>query len=249
MTTNGFKLDTRQFSKALKEVYMTSSKTLAQEVNQRTFNTNVRAFDMTPPASSPAPGVQGYRPDRLKIRNELLKELAVTIKLAKTGKNKGKWRTRRKSAYRKFTLANLIVNARRGRAGKKGLWGEKMKAATAKMVGARTRAVGYLKSVFIPVIRGLLPYVTYRKMPRDNMKNIARWPGSAGSGTFDPAKPGWNPRSRISLMLKVRTHEDPKISKLQQTIFQAALDAEAAEMKKHALDMLQKNLSKHNGRK
>lgn len=59
---------------------------------------------------------------------------------------------------RPVPLAALIVNARKKRGGKPGLYGKEMRAAIRRMINARVRAVGYLRSGFIAAREALKPF-------------------------------------------------------------------------------------------
>jgi len=63
-------------------------------------------------------------------------------------------------------LAALIINARRGRASKKGLYGDRMSEAIRSMLSARLRSIAYIKSGWLPAIKTLFRLADRRGAPR-----------------------------------------------------------------------------------
>jgi hypothetical protein len=178
----------------------------------------------------------------MQIRAELTEILAVPIRLAKSGKRKGQYiragsitftTKRGKGKDRALRRAHLIAQAKRRKAGKKGLYGEEMRAYVGKMVGSRQRGVGWLKAILIPLARGLQAHVKY-KIPARYTRNISRWPGSVGSGEVKVARKGWNPLASLTNTLD---HPSSRGSATAERIYEHALSsaivAETAEMKRH----------------
>lgn len=118
-----------------------TKKTGPKIVDHRLANVSVRASNNTKRAS------------KLGIRTEL-GIIAVGLRTTKKGKlTRGKniYATGKKGA----PLAALIVNARRGRAGKKGLHGKEMTGAVTRLVGGRSRSTGFNASGYFPGIKTL----------------------------------------------------------------------------------------------
>ena len=82
------------------------------------------------------------------------------------------------------TLAARIINARRAEAGKPLLFGKPLVAAVKKLVGARVRAVAFIKSGYVPAIRGLAKAVGYNPGSGDSAKSRG-----VPKGYVIPAKP------------------------------------------------------------
>lgn len=86
------------------------------------------------------------------------------------------------------TAAALIINARRAEAGEPTLKNVEAKQAGAKMVKARLRARGFLKSGWIPSIKKLEPVADRRGIPR--MDNSGKQVGKP-KGFAVPARENW----------------------------------------------------------
>jgi len=82
---------------------------------------------------------------------------------------------------RSVPLAALIINARRGRAGRPGLYGRSMRDAIKGMLAARLRSVAYLKSGWVPAIKALFRLAEKRGAPRQErgLKQFGRPKGFA----------------------------------------------------------------------
>ena len=250
---NAFRLDTREFDAAIAEYIQTTRRDICDIVNQRAYNVAVRAFDLTPPSGSAGKmGIAGaptIYAEKQKIKAELYRKLADSLIRPKTGPNKGKLKQgRHKIRAKNFTFGVLIYQARRGRYGQPGLYGAEMEARSTGMIEARVRGVGYLKAVWLPILRGLHNIVRFKVWPKQRMDELARWPGSVGWGSVQPAQPGDNVFVLLRTSLRVRTSQDSKIGPLQQMVMQQAIDEEGAEMHRHVQEKLQETANKFNGR-
>jgi hypothetical protein len=110
-----------------------------------------------------------------------------------------------------------------------------------------TVSVGYLKSVFLPIIRRMNPLVQF-PFPFIKTKNISRWPGSAGHGIAKPAQVGWNPIASFRAEGKVTSKEQAKVDSMYQQAMQLAFTAEAAELRAHVARKMQQISRKHSVR-
>jgi len=238
----GITIDTREFQKALSQYAETTRKTGAQIVNQRAYNIAGRTMDFL----KPEPG--GEQAQRAKIKTYMNRQISTRIRL---GKKSGKFR-KRGSKANQLTAANLIIQARRARIGLAGLFGQAMRQAEGKFVQAAQVGVGSLKVPFVDVVRDLGPY----QPPGARMKIKTQWgriavdkTGKWGrSGTVNPAKPGSSPT--VSMFWKWFTKGTPtKVDRLVRPHLQRAFDVEAAELRQHVINKLQKEADKINARR
>lgn len=206
--TDTLKVDLTQFNLALSEYVIVCKRKLSEILNKKAFIIIRNTFFRTPKA------------DRANIERDL--EVAgyalATSKSGKVRKSKGKFK--RGAAILSGTLANRIVNARRGAAGLIGLYGGEMRAATQKLIARRFSAVGSLRSGWVGSMRRLAKVVSGIDVPRG--------PRVKRPGRAQIAKDGWNPVVEFEYDLNTKRSGgiDPRVvSALQQ-----AFDAEAASM-------------------
>lgn len=234
-------LDTRQFRRAIQVYAETTRKTGAQIVNQRAYNVAGRAMDMM----KPEPG--GEQAQRAKIRAYMnTRRGEDRYVISKTGK-----RTKKKvKRMHQLVVANLIVQARRAKKGLTGLYGQAMISAEGQFVQAAQVGVGFLKSPFVAIVRGLTEYQPPgKRMPiKTRWGKISVWPGSKGYGTVNPALPGTSPQVKFELRWRVKG-APTKVQRLTLPVLQRAFDAEAAGMRQHVIDKLQEAADKINARK
>jgi hypothetical protein len=98
-------------------------------------------------------------------------------------------------------------------------------------------SVGYIKSIFIPIIRGLQPFSRW-KFPFWKTSRIYRWPGGAGHGIVKPASPSVNPSVIFTVQADVKTNTAYVQNVLDRSV-DAAMAAEAAEMREHVRRKMQ----------
>src|SRR5690349_1842627 len=121
-------LDFTQFDRGLQMVYRNTPKTLTEVVNQRALNVAGRAFEGLPPSKSTVSDDEflfggtssAVEAKRWSIRRFLREPLSTRITLFKSGKRKGQI-GRKGGRNKQLQRVHLIVQARRARAGKKGL--------------------------------------------------------------------------------------------------------------------------------
>ena len=237
----GFTIDTREFSKALRDYAETTRKTAAQIVNQRAYNVAGRAIDML----KPSPGEE--QSTRARIKSYLQQRRGSDrFLITKTGK-KSKKRVRKSL---QLILANLIVQKRRAKAGLKGLYGREMVDAEGKFTRVAQAGVGFLKSPFAAVIRALTKYQPpgLRMKIRTRWGDISIWPGSRGSAKVIPALPGTRPIVTMSMFWNV-PGQPTKVERLTRYALQRGFDLEEAELVRHMTEVLQKEADKINARK
>lgn len=207
---------------------------LQVEVQQRALNVAGRAFDNVPPSSG-----SGVEEKRFQVKQYLGQQLAQRVKVAKSGKRKGQI-IAFKSGKKQLRRVNLILQAARARHGAKGLYGDRMRILSGAFMGRAERSVGFLKSIFIPVIVTLNPLCRF-KFPFAKTRNIARWPGSAGYGRADVRRDRLRPE--VSMIVGARVQQDSaKVLGILQGATLAAVTAEANDIERHMNERLQKNL-------
>lgn len=225
-------LDSKEFDTAINLLIASGKKTASEEVNQRAMNVAVRAFKNLPPKE--------VTQARREVKAYMDFNPVLRYRTIKTGKNKGKKKLVRKKSQ--LTRKNLIAQAQRAKAGLKGLYGDAMRIASGKVSRIAQTSQGYVKSVFIPIIIGLYPYVKFRP-PVSLTRQIARWPGSSGSGRVTPAKDGTKAFALLQTSLRVDPGQDSKVRTLQYNALANAMSDETREMKKHYQDRIAKMLN------
>lgn len=241
-------IDFTNFQAALRQLYLVKDKKLPDLVNQAALDVAGKNFDDTPPTDVQA--------ERSKISAYLNTPISTRIKLATSGKRKGKF-IRKGGRKKQLTRAVLILQARRKRLGLPGI-GKGMKRRDigqeiTKLVGffksKSSNSAGFLKSVWIPIIRALNPVVQY-KFPFAKTRSISRWPQSAGHGKVDIAKPGWNPVATLSILMNwkqsplAKQDQTEKVRAFQLQTMQNALDWKAGKMLHEVEKALQEDFDK-----
>ena len=193
------RIDATQFNSAIRQLSGGVRSRAGELSNQIALDVSREWFNHMPPP------ISAIEAKRREIRDYLRQPLATNIKLAKSGKSKGKL-VRRGSKANQLRRVHLIVQARRRNEGKRGLYGSAMKTAAGNFARRAQTSVGYLKVMLLPVIRGLNPLVKY-KMPWSETggsgNKIAIWPGSKGFGKVTPAA-GKNPLTILNLRWSLR---------------------------------------------
>ena len=219
------KIDSREFSRGIAALHAATSRAIPEIVNQRAFNVAAKTID----SIKPAPGDE--QSTRARIKLYLNQQVSTRIKIFKRGKRKGLF-GKAGSRANQLARVNLIIQARREKIGLKGLYGRAMRQAEGKFKLAAQVGVGFLKSAFIPIIKGLHPLVRYKKV-NTRWGRISVWPGSKGYGRVQPAKSGFNAVAEMSMRWRVRG-TPTKVQGLILPNFEAAIDSESKEMTRHA---------------
>jgi hypothetical protein len=234
-------LDTSQFDRAMGLYVQSTNRDLAEIVNQRALNVAGRAFDLIPPSSGGA-----IEAKRRKIKSYLDTLISSRLKRLTSGKRKGQFGKKGKRENQ-LQRRHLIVQARRRKAGLKGLYGQAMRDAAAKLSRTSQVSVGFLKSIFLPIITTLNGIARF-KFPFWKTSNISRWPGSAGHGQVSIAVPGTNPIALLRATANTTGWNDAGARKILQDAMQGAIDAEAAEMVRHVAEKMQKTANRFNAK-
>lgn len=93
-------------------------------------------------------------------------QIATVTSIIKKGRRAGQKRVLRLYSF-KDTLATRIINARRKKAGQEYLHGQELETAAKKMIAARMRASGFIRSGWLPAIKRLRSLTKQAEMPRD----------------------------------------------------------------------------------
>lgn len=232
-------INTRNFTEALKFLKENTKRDLQEVLNQRAFNIAARTLD----SLKPDPGAE--QSTRARIKNYLNQQLTSRVRLATSGKRKGKF-IKRGSRANQLVRANLIIQARRKKMGQKGLYGAKMADAEGRFKTAAQVGVGFLKTPFLPIIRGLQALVKYKRV-KTRWGRISVWPGSDGYGRIKPAQNSMNPSVEMSMAWKV-SGAPTKVQRMVVPKLQASFDAEAREMVRHTNEKLQATADKVNAK-
>lgn len=213
------KIDFTEFNRAAEQAIRHSERTYPQFINGQALAVASRAIKETD------------RADASRIASELAKNVTTKTRVStKTGKTKTSYRY----SVDQNTLAARIINARLVDRGEKPIWGKELTKAARRMVGARLKAVNFIRSGWIYAVRTLAASVGYSAGPRDG----ARMTGQP-KGYAIPA------RSAISSMV---TTEIGNTALLQdkrtplpvaQRGLQAALNFVAKDMLDHLAKKLQ----------
>lgn len=221
------KLDTREFAAAIQAYKATTRKDIADILNQRALNIAYRAVDYIPPLTRNE--VEGKR---ARIRAYMREQFSQRLKVFKGGKRKGQFgkKGRRNDQLQR---RHLIVQARRRKKGLKGLYGPAMRRAAGKLSGQAQRSVGFLKSLFIPILRTLNEVARFRKVSLTKLKNISVWPGGSGSGWARWATPGFSPKVILRVVSRARHPVGDQGQQIITAALTRAFSAEAAELRRH----------------
>lgn len=206
-------VDSTVLNRQVERLSTSSKKLLPDIANQRLLNAVGRGFNKTPIA------------DKAKIITEL-GEVGRNLRLTKTGKLRRGSKIFASSTRSKAPLMALIINARRRKAGKKGLFGRDMEAAIVKAVAARKRSVGFEKSGYIPGMRVVASRLK-RPFKIARTKGISVYGKNKGEGIA--ARDGWSPYAMIENSAK-------EIPKVGRDALQEGVDEEAREVERHLVE-------------
>jgi hypothetical protein len=142
------------------------------------------------------------------------------------------------------------VQAKRAKAGLKGLYGKAMLAASGKFVQHATKSVGFVKSLFLPLIVGLNPFAQF-KVPVSLTSKIARWPGGAGYGRAAAAREGDKPTVTfvIGAAMRKAHAQEGKVKGMVERALQHGLNAESAEITRHVEQKMRQITQPFNAKK
>lgn len=245
-------VDTSRFDAAMKTYLLQTSRDLHKAVNSRFFYLMVRLFVLVPPKSPQA--------ERTRIGNYLSKPIGDINRISKkTGKRIGKSRLLRR--------VHLIAQARERNAGRRGLYGQEMKAAASAVYRKAIGSVGYLRSGVVKAIKifnkGFSQYSKpkwkplvkppgYKPPKKPNAalvalanqyglpeENVAVHKGTKARGY--QAVPGWNPTASVMMSTGIADNQVGRVERIMSSAMQKAYDDETAELMTHLTDAMLEN--------
>lgn len=217
-------LDTSRFELGLRRLREVSRRTSAQIVNQASLDVAGQCWETMPP------GINGAAPaKRRRIKSFLDAQLAQRVRQTEKGRF-----IRAGKAAEQLRRKHLIANYWRGKAGKRGLYGQEMVAYSGAMSRKRQIGVGALMAPFLPIIRGLNRVAKFKyPFAKTREAHVAIWPGSAGSGV-SPARNKPSPTAILSIRTGVRTSQEGRVGRLMSHVIQAALNWKAGKLMRQA---------------
>ena len=231
-------VDVRSFNAALKEYRATTAKALPEILNQRAFNIAARTVD----SLKPTPGGEQSQRGKIKAYMDSPRG-APKLRVVASGPRRGQLSRAGKKQDR-LMAKHLILQARRARKGLKGLCGQAMRLESGEFTRRAQVGVVFLKSPFVPILKGLSALVKFRKVAT-SWGRISVWAGSSGFGKVTPAKAGLNIFTEMKLHWKLAGSPD-KVKAMVLPKMQAAFNAEAAELVRHTREKLQQAADKLN---
>ena len=234
MAKTGFQVDfDGSFKRALLRLAEKHQVTSAKIVNQTLLDIAERCFETTPLVTGAKDSILDSRKLIRKGLNKkvipqekiTLSDRLETAKAFLTNKKFRKLFLKNRNKPRKYkgkkpSLVNLIINARLGRQGKKGVSGQAMKTASAKLIGYRTGAVGSLRIVFLPVIRKLMRYAKFKFSWSKKAKGIKRIPGYESWGAIVQAVKSKSP---VATFIVNRTSKSSKMNRAAKGILSSVI--------------------------
>jgi hypothetical protein len=215
-----------EFQQVLNRALSLSSRTLPNGINSKMFYITRGASRNTPKAN----------------RAEIEKELGVVgykVAVGKRGKpltRNGKIRWNR-VVSNSATLAAKIVNARLGRAGKKGLFGVDMKAAVEKLISKRVSSVGTAKAGWWNAIR-----IFGASVGEASFKEVSTYK-LKGVSIAKTAKNGFTPEASVEYVVNSfdQSHRAYIEPRTRRALAQAYAD-EMRSMEQYILKKMQKEV-------
>ena len=138
----------------------------------------------------------------------------------------------------KGSMIFRIINARRKRAGLKGLYGTDMAKAAGRLRGARLRAIGTLRRGWL---RSLL---TFASRAQESMVAAQDGRLPAGRGNPIPAVPGWNAIATTTYEVNIDSTKNAKIDPRVEQALASAFEEEARSMQTYIERKIQEEIVK-----
>ena len=240
-------IETDRFNEVMKRWLVTTSREMSVAVNARMAFLLMRMFVLIPP--------HRVQQKRDEIRTYMQQTIGDRRMDKKTGKAVGRGRQLRR--------VHLIAQARNRKAGGIGLYGEKMKTASASLRRKAVGSVGYLKSGLIGAIRKFQGHFTQfggstkkskGKQISGNaafMRLVREYGGLEGTGNVArhrgakfqvwTAKPGFSGSKTEALMnlsIGIADNQVARVNAIYTTAATRAFRDERIEMEKHLADKL-----------
>jgi hypothetical protein len=240
-------IETERFNEVMKRWLATTSREMSVAVNARMAFLLMRMFVLIPP--------HRVQQKRDEIRTYMQQTIGDRRMDKKTGKSVGRARQLRR--------VHLIAQARNRKAGGIGLYGEKMKTASASLRRKAVGSVGYLKSGLIGAIKKFQGHFTQfggstkkakGKQISGNaafMRLVREYGGLEGTGNVakhrgakfqvSTAKPGFSgPKTEAWMNLSIGIADDQleRVNAIYTAAATRAFRDERIEMEKHLADKL-----------
>lgn len=244
--------EAQRFQKMLREWLATTSRELPAAINARMFYMLLRVYILTPPKNP--------QEVRNKIHDYMRQPIGERRVDKRTGKKVGV------KSNRVFRRQHLIAQARAKKEGKRGLYGETMRKASASLFRRAVGSVGYLKSAVVGAIKRISPNFSQwgfaerkGKNPRASVEantalakiareydgvgatNVSRMKGAKASVTI--AIPARN-TAQVRLSIGIADDQLPRVSAIYQDSFGKALRDERIEMERVITERLEATAQK-----
>ena len=169
-------------------------------------------------------------------RPKIEQDLNVIAYKVRRSRKTGKL-SRGRAVHGKASIAPVLVNARRKKAGLKGLYGKEMEKAVRRLTGARLRGAGILRRGWL---RSLLTFASRAK--EGSVAVDGRLP--AGRGSPRPAQPGWNALATTTYEVNIDSKGNARIDPRVSQATAASFEAELASMQQYIERKIQEELTR-----
>lgn len=215
-----FKLDTREIKAALREEMKHTKRDAVTAINTHLFYIARGAARLT------------HRASQRKMDEDFGK--AMKLEKIKSGKRfsrnaKGKNVFYAPGRDHDAPLLALIVNSRRGKSGKKGLYGMAMENAMRLVYAARVRSIAFIASGFIPGIK-FFERLADKKSGAPPMDRQSKIYGQAKGGGMAAHDGQWPVRGIIWNAANAKRDHQGALEKYGAPALDAAFHAEAVNM-------------------
>lgn len=228
--------DDRSWQAAMDRYVMLNKRELPEILNAKGLFVALKAYQLTPKTL------------KATVKSELGEYVKVESLITK-GKRAGSVKSTNRMAWHKqnangVPVAAMIINSRRGKAGKKGLWGKKMENAVIRMIGARVRSTAFMALGWMPAIKAFGKKTKYKRDAPQIDKSLVTPHGKDKGGAFTA--------SEGKLQATIINSADPTHDK-KRSLFtkgdralREALQIEEASMWKYIKDKLQPAVDEFN---
>lgn len=242
-------VDATEFQSALRQYLATTKRTLEDATNSRLFFLLTRAFVLLKPHDPQS--------ERNRINAYMRTQIGERRFDKRTGKKVGKSRL--------FERRHKIAQMREKRAGRKGLYGEEMKIAAAKLLRQSVGSVGYMKSVVAKAIKQIsghftqFGYKTKKSGGKDISGNAAAIKFAAEYGTVmsnvgmhrggraytTKARPGFSPFALADMALQIADDQASRVKSRYDEAFSRAFRDETAELNRQLAIRMQADIDQY----
>lgn len=142
-------------------------------------------------------------------------------------------------------IVGKIINARRGKAGKKGLYGDAMVEAQMMMKATRLRSIAFIKSGWLPAIKTLEKLVKYKRGAAKSEEGKATGRATIVGNPKGKAKPavggGWTAKAIITNLADARHDTRKALLEKGGAALQKAIQFETDSMKEYILNKMRQD--------